>query len=107
MLTADNEVEESQDDMDFTEKTISILNSLFDQLNQMGGDKEIEAALKSVLHVQHRTLKQNFMRQIIVPSIRIFAEQDAKGYKDLRNEAACELATKLLPIVEKSPLPYI
>ena len=90
-----------------TQQTEDALNSLFDALNKMGGDKEVLEGLQNVLNVQHRTLKQNFMRQIIVPAIRLFADNNANGYKDLRNEASCELATKLLPIVEKSPLPYI
>ena len=77
------------------------------QQDKMGGEDKVQDALQSVLNQQHRTLQQNFMRQIIIPSIRIFAEKDKNNYKDLRNEASCELATKLLPMVENAPLPFI
>jgi len=83
------------------------LNSLFDALNKMGGEKEVEAGLKNVLDRQHRTLQQNFMSHIIIPSIKIFADKNANGFKDLRNEASCELATKLLPIVKDAYLPFV
>jgi len=83
------------------------LNSLFDALNKMGGDFEINEALKEVLAKQHRTLQQNFMRRIIVPSIQIFAQKQADGYYDLRNEASCKLAAELLPITKKAILPFI
>lgn len=92
---------------ELTTQTEDALNSLFDALNKMGGSKDVEEGLRNVLNHQHRTLQQNFMRQILVPAIRIFAEKDRNGYKDLRNEASCELATKLLPLVDREPLPYV
>ena len=90
-----------------TKQTEDALNSLFDAINKMGGDKDVMAGVTNVLNKQHRTLQQNFMRLIIVPSIKSFAAKKAEGWYDLRNEAACELATKLLPIVEKESLPFI
>lgn len=83
------------------------LNSLFDALNKMGGESSVEEGLRQVLNKQHRTLQQNFMRHIIVPSIQIFAEKKQNRFTDLRNEASCDLAEKLLPLVKDSPLPFI
>ena len=92
---------------ELTEQVVDALNSIFDAINKYGSDKEVEEGLRNVLALQHRTLQQNFMRLVIVPSIKIFAEKKANNNTDLRNEAACDLATKLLPIVENEPLPFI
>ena len=92
---------------ELTEQVETSLDSIFDAINKMGGEESVEVALQSVLNKQHRTLQQNFMRQIIIPSLRIFAEKDSSGYTDLRNEATCKLATKLLPIIDKEHLPFI
>ena len=89
------------------EDTKVTLGLLFSQLNMMGNGKEIEQALEEVLRSEHRTLQQGFFRHVIVPSIRIFAKKmDEKAF-DLRNEASCETAKKMMPIVEKALLPFI
>jgi hypothetical protein len=84
-----------------------ILNSLFDVLNQMGGEQDVKIALEHVIHSQHRTLQQNFMRNLIVPSIQIFANMGEEGWTDLRNEASCKLAGKLHKIANETGLPFV
>jgi hypothetical protein len=83
------------------------INSLFDELNQFGNEQNVTEALNSVLNVQHRTLQQNFFKNLIIPSIKIFAEKKKDKNFDMRNEASCELAEKLQPIAEDACLPFI
>jgi len=97
----------NKDNKDLQQQTEDALNSLFDALNKMGGEDKVEAGLRNVLGCQHRTLQQNFMRQIIIPSIHIYAAKKADQMTDLRNEASCNLAEKLLPLVKDAGLPFI
>lgn len=92
---------------ELVKQTEDALNSLFDALNKMGGEPSVEEGLRQVLNKQHRTLQQNYMRHIVVPSIRIFADKKLNRFTDLRNEASCDLAEKLLPLVKDCPLPFI
>ena len=84
-----------------------ILNSLFDVLNRMGSEQDVETALENVIHSQHRTLQQNFMRNMIIPSIRVFAKMGEEGWTDLRNEASCKLAGELHKIADNTGLPFV
>ena len=84
-----------------------ILNNLFNELNHMGNEGNVQDALSEVLGEQHRTLQQNYFRYVVVPSIQVFADKQDKRFTDLRNEASCELAKKILPLVKDAPLPFI
>ena len=84
-----------------------IFNELFNEVNYIGNEENVIDALKTVLQNQHRTLQQSFFRYVIVPSIKSFADKKRNNMFDLRNEASCELAEKLEPIVKDSHLPFI
>ena len=94
-------------DNELQKQTEDALNSLFDALNKMGGEDQVQKGLEQVLGRQHRTLQQNYFRHIVVPSINIFAEKKSSGNFDLRNEASCALAGKLNPLVKDEGLPFI
>lgn len=61
------------------------------------------------MSLEHRTLQQNFMRDIVVPWINYAASEDYKKYcTDARNEATHELAKNLKEVLDHSNgLPYI
>ena len=84
-----------------------IFSELFNELNFMGNEGNVQDALKEVLGEQHRTLQQNYFRYVIVPSIQVFADKQEKHFTDLRNEDSCELAQKLLPLAKNAYLPFI
>jgi len=84
-----------------------IFNDLFNELNHMGNEGNVEDALSEILGEQHRTLQQNYFRHVIIPSIKIFSEKHNKKFTDLRNEASCELAKQILPLIKNAPLPFI
>ena len=84
-----------------------IFSELFNELNFMGNEGNVQDALKEVLGEQHRTLQQNYFRYVIVPSIQVFADKQEKHFTDLRNEGSCELAQKLLPLAKNAYLPFI
>ena len=84
-----------------------IFSKLFNEINHMGNESNVRNALSEVLGEQHRTLQQNYFRDVIVPSIQVFADKWDKHLMDLRNEASCELAKKMLPVVKDAPLPFV
>lgn len=84
-----------------------IFSELFNELNHMGNEVNVQDALNEVLGEQHRTLQQNYFRYVVVPSIQTFANKHDQNLTDLRNEASCELAKKLLPLVKDEPLPFV
>jgi len=94
-------------DRDLQKQTEDALNSLFDALNKMGGEESVVEGLRQVLNKQHRTLQQNYFRYIVVKSIEMFAEKKYNRFTDLRNEASCDLAEKLMPFVKDAHLPFI
>lgn len=83
------------------------LQKIFSQLNMIGSGRDFEAALEEVLTEEHRTLQQGFFRHLIVPSIRIFAKKKDERMFDLRNEASCEAAKKMMPVIKETALPFI
>lgn len=86
---------------------IDIFRNLSRELNYMGNEEEVEDALREYLGREHPTLQQNFFKHVIMPAIKIFAEKHDKRFFDLRNEASCELAKKLEPMVKDQYLPFI
>lgn len=94
-------------DNELQKQTEDALNSLFDALNKMGGEDQVRQALDNVLSKQHRTLQQNYFREIVIGSIRLFDEKRERGFFDLRNEASCALAGKLNVITKDEGLPFI
>ena len=82
-----------QQDTDELQSTV--FNNLFETVNG-GFDINLEKNLIDAWNRTHRTLQQNFFRQIIIPLIRHIAEQD-EVYFDARNEdtkALCESIIK-------------
>ena len=84
-----------------------LFEELYNRLNRMNREDEIKDALEKTLGHLHRTLQQNFFRHLIVPAVQYFAKQHEAGWYDLRNEASCETAVKMLPIVDEAALPFI
>jgi len=84
-----------------------IFRELFNELNHLGNENNVTDALNEVLGEQHRTLQQNYFRYIVLPSIQTFANKQDRHLTDLRNEASCELAKQLEPLVKNACLPYI
>jgi hypothetical protein len=69
-------------------------------------NKVHEQALGEALANDHRTLQQCKMR-MFVHFCRKLAEEHTRGLSDLRNEAACKLATEVVKWADKNPLPYV
>jgi len=75
------------------------IKSLFRNLNMMGNEKIISEAFVDHLGHEHRTLQQGFFRDVLIPVLQFFKMQNDEGWKDLRNEASCEAAAKMLEAV--------
>jgi len=105
MLDADNDVE--VESLTKPQMAKEAINDLFNAVNVIGGEREITEAVLDDISDQHRTLKQSFMRAIIVPFIEHFAKAYEEGAYDLRNEATCKLCHELKKVTDKHPLPFI
>jgi len=84
-----------------------LVSKIMDELNKMGNEEEVGKFFVDGILGTHRTLQQNFMRHIIIPSMLDFARRYDEGMYDLRNEAACKLAKKLEPYLKDAGLPFI
>lgn len=74
-----------------------------DMLN--GGGKHMSDGFVAAVPMFHRTLQQSFMRNLIVPLIRQFADME---YFDARNEGTVKLARTLIEIIDSEGyLPFI
>jgi len=102
------EAKAKMDEVEYDVARISkLISLLFDEINHLGNEHNIQQALAEVLAMQHRTLQQGWFRNIIVSSINIFAEKLASNSYDLRNEASCTLAKRLLPAINETAIPFI
>lgn len=84
-----------------------IVLDLMDELNKMGNEEEVGKYFVKALQGTHRTLQQNFVRHIIIPSLLDFARRHDLDMYDGRNEASCKLAKKLEPLLKDAGLPFI
>ncbi len=83
------------------------IQTIFDYLNKMGMAKEVTFSLLMSVQMQHRTLKQSFMRCFIVPIIKEFAKSYREGNYDLRNEATCKTCVELEEVLKDKGFPFI
>lgn len=89
-------------------KTITdAIDIIFRNLNCMGREKDVGEAVVDSINMQHRTLQQAFMRNVIVPIIQNFADKNANGYYDLRNEATVNACQELEKVLDKYHFPFI
>lgn len=82
---------------DLAEKVSSFVNSI---------GALPEQALGEALAKDHRTLQQTKMRMFI-HFCRKMSEKHANGDFDMRNEASVKLATEIVKLADKNPLPYV
>jgi len=94
-------------DEEVFESVKTAMSSLFSAMNTMGNNTPVTDAVKACIKGEHRTLQQAFFRNMVESSIEAFAEMDADGHTDLRNQAACECATKITPILNNTHLPFV
>lgn len=92
---------------DMPKEVKDAINVLFDWLNKMGMEKEVTHEIIEAISEQHRTLKQNFMRCVIVPLIYHWAEQYENKCYDLRNESTCKTCFELRKFLEDKYFPFI
>ena len=83
------------------------IETLVNNLNAMGGSKEIEKVIAETLGKQHRTLQQNFFRHVVKPLIAMYAEQHENGNYDARNNASCECARACMDTIDQYSFPII
>ena len=83
------------------------IQTIFDYLNKMGMEKEVTYSLLMSVQLQHRTLKQNFMRCFIAPLIKEWAKSYREGNYDSRNEATCQTCVELEKVLENKGFPFI
>ena len=88
-------------------RVYDIVNKLMDELNKMGSEEDIGRCFVHAVLQTHRTLQQNFVRHIIIPSLLDFARRYDMDQYDARNEASCKLAKKLEPLLKDAGLPFI
>lgn len=89
------------------ERISDIVSKLFDELNKMGNEEMVSKFFIEAMCRQHRTLQQNFFSHVVVAAIKDFAKRHDEGYYDLRNEAACKCAKKLMPLIKDEHFPFI
>ena len=94
-------------DREQKQEVLEIFNSLSRELNHLGNEKNVEDALAEFLRCEHPTLQQNFFKHVVVKAIEIMAEKHDNKYFDLRNEASCEIAKKLLSVTKDAMIPFI
>lgn len=75
------------------EKVILSLNS--------ANSSKSEATTVHVLHGEHRTLQQDFMRSVIIPTIHYFAWAKENNLVDARNEATTSLCYELAKLLKQ------
>lgn len=95
---------------DYTEPIREAVRSLMDALNRSSTGARASAAVAEELEHTHRTLQQEYMRTVVVPTLQKLAEMGERGAYDARNEASCRLAQRLLEAVKDDDdlmLPFI
>jgi len=86
-----------------------LIDKLISELSVMNNEREVQNQVVSAFQCTHRTLQQNFMRHVIMPLFEEMHKWDKEGNYDLRNEASCKLATKMLGCLNEDDkmLPFI
>jgi hypothetical protein len=82
-----------------------LLEKLFSHINSCRDSYSSKGFVRAFSR-EHRTLQQSFFRTFIIPLIQYYAGLE-DGYFDLRNEAIVLLCKELLPIINKSAIPFI
>jgi len=77
------------------------------EINVMGNEALVGKAVVDHLGNTHRTLQQNFFRDVVVPLINHYAYMHEQNWYDLRNEDTCECSAKLKPILDKCGFRFI
>jgi hypothetical protein len=80
------------------ENAINLANDIEKFVNSFNCKNKI---LVGQLVKMHKTLKQSFMREIIMEFIKAEAENYKKGYYDDRNKATAEFCNKIMELAEK------
>ena len=94
----------SESDDSVFEEAVKHLEALSAMLNRCS-EEQVEAAVRCFLMCEHSTLQQCFMRHVVLPALRHFAETRT----DPRNDASGTLARTMLASVtqEQMHLPFI
>jgi hypothetical protein len=104
---SDWQIEKLMRDKESQDKVRKAVRDIISELNFMGNEKLVGEAVKEELSCTHRTLQQGFFGDVLVPVIRQYAQFKKDGWVDLRNEDACDCATKLEPILKDSYFRFI
>ena len=83
------------------------VETIIKEINVMGNEKVAGSAVIEELTRTHRTLQQNFFRDILVPVVKHYAENHETGCYDLRNEDSCKCAAELKPIIDEHGFRFI
>lgn len=77
----------------------NIVRNMADAVNIFDTDAKREQEVREAFASQHRSLQQLIVKLLVMPILRQLADSYAQGYYDLRNEASCKLASKMLAAV--------
>ncbi len=99
-MKSDNELKSFKEVQDAVEV-------IFQNINHMGNEHNVEEAVISVLEHTHPTLKQLYFKHIILASIKYFNGLYKQNFYDLRDEATCKTSNEMMPIVDKAMIPFI
>jgi hypothetical protein len=89
------------------QKIQDAVETIIREINFMGNEKVVGAAVVEQLQRTHRTLQQNFFRDVLVPIVKHYADCYKNGIYDLRNEDSCNCAEKLEPIIDEHGFRFI
>jgi hypothetical protein len=77
------------------------LEQVFNSHNCLSGSGVRELIVVNTFSRNHRTLQQMFVRSVILPILEYLAKSYEQGAYDLRNEASCRLASRMLAAVKE------
>ena len=104
---ADWIIEREEKETEKKEEVRQAVKTIIDNINAMGFEKEVGNIIVDEIGKTHRTLQQRFFADVLKPIILDFAERGEQGWFDLRNEASCNTAKALKPILDGSCFPFI
>lgn len=82
-----------------TKELVAALEMLERALNSMGSDAAKQEAVADYFSRMHRTLQSQFVATIIMPVLVKLDAMQASGWVDMRNQAAAEMAHKMLEAI--------
>lgn len=106
MKVADREYLLAVKDQDDREKGAELAETLSRFVNRYDSKVAVEAFIEEITCRTHRTLQQNIMG-LFLQLVDSWAERDAEGQYDLRNEGTVKLATKLKEVTQDAYLPFV